>query len=417
MDTAPFRTSGSSLAAHDPSELLAYAVLACGSVPVNSLILIGYIDRREAVMVLRVHLGDLPNEDASLDSLQHALTDVADALRHRGCTGALMLMIGSAPYGNATAVEPNDESLEPLAEAIADLAVRAVPLIQAFWQGMGVDIPTCWCIESGRILSVSSDGSLSLKPARALIPWMDTRYAAATVARGIPLPPLRLTDPYIPSEQHRRIQHLVYAEEAPGCTLEPRRAWERFVTARRTVGSQWPPATDTETTDSTMDTEAPMAMCERIRTLMTSIIETSARDDLIAYFVQLSAMTPLTESDAIKGLVRDPMLHPHPYLCAGGSWDDDLAALVAIGVPSPEITPHQAGHTLVGGWAQAAAVHALLAWWDARLATASQRALKVLTHVPGHPLARLVLQLTETGLLPAWAEHLMSPTCRRSALL
>lgn len=390
--TGPHRT----LRAHDPAELLAQVRALLREIPRDCLALIGHRHRSSVVMCAH-----LPLTDAIAMGAPPMMGELLDELGRHGCTGAFALVVLGDGYG---AVGQDAEGLVgacSLATAVLD-AAEGRELLQARGAGAVFDIPEVWVIAEGHARPLRTDGIGHARPLRDV---RDTLVEAQAVLAGEPRVRERTGDDPVVGAMRSALLGRAdkWAPEVEPDTVGA--LWRAALSAlnglegvpcRRDAGGRAPeppavPATVTH--------------CEQVAQFLLALWRRPVRDAFLATLAQRGQELRLRRPEDVVDFMARSGHRPHESIRAGGEWYEAIARILAASRPTSrlEVGP------LARGWANLAAVLALCAWWNQRLATAGRLADEVLDQDPDHELARLIQRMADAPLRPCRSPALGGP--------
>lgn len=374
------------LHADDPSEILALLGLELGAPVRDSLALVGCRERVAATIALRC---DLPPAGASGPPPRAA--EMLQVLARSGAREA----VGMVVVGDGREAVGSGVAAAGVVAAARVLAVAA--------QGGPVDLPELWVAAAGRAIPVrwspdipgrrepDEERAVQLGDPVPLVPEDSTLVAAQRTFAGIPRPSPAAED-VVP----RLRAQLAGPGRRDGARRLPR---PPVVETWRSVLEVLDPRTPRGVA------EVPgwdMTACERVRDLVLDLASVDRRDALLCHLVGRGRIEPAPPGGAQVRVLFDPECGPHPSVCAGGRHYEALRTVEAAARPtSPDATAWGSA-TLSEGWANAAAVLALLAWWNRRHATCGELVGAILRVHPDHSMARLIA-LMDHQATPPWA--------------
>lgn len=364
---------------HEPAELLAQAHLCLGTVPRDSIVLVGRRSPGGSAIAARIPLEVILEADAP----QEFLSQLA-LLGQHGCDGAFAVSLAG-------------DGLEPCTEESRDRAVLAGVRLLAGITALlpGFDLPEVWVIGGGTAMPVLLEPvgddayDLGIGPQEPLPPLRETLVALQAAHAGLQMP----------ADETARRQRLLQAASRVSAVRAPRPLaplsllWERAAPALSALAGQTPGATD----------PAPsMTHCEQVRAALESLSSPGGAEELLALLVDTGFEGPAALETVLWDLVNDPTLVPLANVCAGG--DDyrtieDLRALLGDGRGGED---HRVCEDPAAAWSALTAALCVLAWWNHRFATAGDLADALGEAQPGDPLAPLLARLAGSSIAPAW---------------
>lgn len=370
---------------HDPAEILALIRLELGAPPRDSIALVGFRDRRATVLSLRFDLLPLLRGDAAA-----SLEEVLEVLARAGATGAAGVVVVGDGY-------------EPVGEGRAESeGVPGALRVLAAALGSAIELPELWVVASGGARPVRIDAPRPVGPDDELTVLLgdpvplaaeDSTLVAAQSAFAGVRRPRGSEDALVLSV--RALLAAGVGASAPCRLPRPRieETWRRAAAALREV----------ERGRGDGDPACEMSACELVRELVLDLASTARRDALLGHLITRGQGTAAAAGEDAIELLMDPSRRPHESICAGGSRYEVLRLVEAATRPAAGAGPGDGDPRLVSGWANTAAMLAVLAWWNHRFATSAELVDAILRVRPDHSMARLVALLNEQ-VMPPWRD-------------
>jgi hypothetical protein len=393
------------LHADEPAELLAQARLFLGSVPRDSVVLIGHDADRRAPLATMVSLHDVlldlghREEAPAVPATDSLLGAQVAALHGHGCAGAFALVVLGDGY-------------EPCAdEKLVDLAHWAAAQVVTAAREMDGDFAlpeACLVIEGEatrvRVLGTDRDGvDLAVRAEGAIPAVEDTMIAAQAVAAGWVVP-----DEDVEGRRRlRRVGAIVRTALADAARPDASSADGRPVPdPDRVAASLWRLRRGA---DAGLEGRS-VSECEHLLPMISALAPDDGWNTVLRMLVQEGSVPEKglgdCPEDVLLTLIEDPRRRPGVNVRAGGSLYEAVVDLrwmlagaieedMADGTGLPE-------SDLARTWVHASVVLGLVAWWNHRFATAGHIAEEIGRRPGREDLARLLTHLTEGPLRPAW---------------
>lgn len=382
MEMPPPSEDLSILHADQPAELLAAARLSFGTVPRDSLLLVGHSGTGSHPVMTRSPLLELRGRNGR-EHLEHHLT----LMQERGCTGA----VGMVVLRDGTEEVQEQELAEGVGRCASVVLHTASQMLPDPF-----DLHPLWVLAAGTARQVvldceegGDDVAIGISPPAPLVPFDRTVTALDAVLAG------RSLGTTLPGRE-------TLAAVGQGLQLRPsysdvRAAGHLLREARRSCARL-----GVREAASIHSDPAFMTDCERVGAMLSALALDSIHWEVLGLCVEHGTGRPIDRDTLLQELTSDPTRRPNEDVCAGGAWYSALELLREAAQGARHGGDPDSAARAADAWRGLTTVLALLAWWNHRFATAGEFVDDLVASDPDGTLAPLLSALIDAPIAPAW---------------